>query len=273
MINDLNLMNIEPINIDEEINNNNNNDNNNDNNNELLDADQNKILISIIIFISLLIVIFNFYQFFFIVRLIKRAYVILPKKSFEECYLYNGLSDILLELYSFFLGIDLLILCIIQIFESERQVENSKLTLILIYINYLVFGPFTIGVIVLILTHSDKLMFLCVRNNPNNKIINFKLIFFIFFSIFISLIITILGIIYLQREYISNSINFKMSGNNIFGYFFWKYGLKYSRKFRERFHNVNINELINNNNAQDDLNNNIININNNNNNDENQNLI
>ena len=268
MINDLNLMNIEPINIDEEINNNNNNDNNNDNNNELLDADQNKILISIIIFISLLIVIFNFYQFFFIVRLIKRAYVILPKKSFEECYLYNGLSDILLELYSFFLGIDLLILCIIQIFESERQVENSKLTLILIYINYLVFGPFTIGVIVLILTHSDKLMFLCVRNNPNNKIINFKLIFFIFFSIFISLIITGFGIYFLQGEYISSSINFQMSGNNIFGYIFWKYGLKYSRKFRDRVANVNINELINNESEQEEFNNIINKIN-----EENQNLI
>ena len=271
MNNDVNpLFAFEPIDFDED---NNNNNNNNDINNELLDEHQNKILILIIIFISLLIVLFNFYQFFFIVRLIKRAYIALPKKVFEECYLYNGLSDILLELYSFFLGIDLLLLCLFHLLDPELDLLSNKLFGIFLYLNYLVFGPFTIGIIILILTHSDKLMFLCVRFKPENKIINFKLIFFIFFSIFISLIITILGIIYLQREYISNSINFKMSGNNIFGYFFWKYGLKYSRKFRERFHNVNINELINNNNGQDDLNNNNININNNNNNDENQNLI
>ena len=216
-----------------------------DNNNEGRDNSQNnKILLLVIIFISLLIVLFNFYQFFFLIRLIKKAYTLLPKKVFEECYLYNGFSDLLLELYSFILGLDLLILCWMGLLHTE--IESSKFNSILLYLNYLVFGPFTIGIIIVIFAHYDKLMFVCVRYNPENKIFNFKLIFFIFFSSLLSLLITFIGIYHMGDSYFENSIKFKPSGNYILGYAFWKYGLSHSKKYKDRMNDVDINQMINN---------------------------
>ena len=216
-----------------------------DNNSEGRDNGlNNKILLFVIIFISLLIVLFNFYQFFFLIRLIKKAYTLLPKKVFEECYLYNGFSDLLLELYSFIFGLDLLFLCWVSYLEID--ISTYKFNSIFFYLNYLVFGPFTLGIIVAIIAYYDKLMYVCVRYNPQNKIFNFKLIFFIFFSSLFSLLITFIGIWILGESYFENSIKFRPSGNNILGFAFWKYGLSHSKKYKERINDVDINQMINN---------------------------
>ena len=221
---------------------------------------QNTIFFFVIIFISVIIVIFNIYQVFYLINLIRKAYKLLPKNIFEECYLYNGLSDLLLEFYSFFLGLDLLFLCSLPIFNVDFELFMEKYSSIFQYLNYLVFGPFTIGIIVVIIANADKLMFICVRYKPENKIFNFKLIFFIFFSSLISLLITTVGIWILNLNYFKNSLNLSPSGNYILGYFFWKYGLRNSRRYRDRINNNNFNQIINNNliilDEQNDLNDN-----------------
>lgn len=228
MIDDFNLMNID-LNVEE-------NNNNNANNAE---HSQNKIFLSVIIFISLIIVGFNFYQVFYIIRLIKRAYIMLPKNVFEECYLYNGLSDLLLEFYSFFLGIDLIYLCSLPFINFDI----GKLEFIFPYLNYLVFGPFTIGIIITILSHANKLMFICVRYKPENKIFNFKLVMFLFFASLISFLCTFFGILFFVDSYFDNSINYKPSGSYILGYIFWKYGFTHSRRFRQRNNDNNNNDF------------------------------
>ena len=234
MINDFGLMDLNINNNDEE-----------EGNNPIEDNRQNKILMIVIVFISLLIIIFNCYQFFFLIRLIKRAYTLLPKNVFEECYLYNGFSDLLLELYSFILGLDLLLLCWFSFLDINF--ESNKYNPIFFYLNYLVFGPFSIGIIFVILAHSNKMMFVCVNYNPQKKIFNFKLIFFIFFSSLISLMITFFGIWYYGDNYFENSIKFKPSGSHILGYSFWKSGLSHSRKYKQRLDNIDINQMIINN--------------------------
>ena len=228
-------------------------------NNIIPESTQNKIGLAIIIFISIFIVFFNFYQVVYIIRLLKRAYTIIPHKIFEECYLYNGFSDLLLELYSFFLGLDLLILCAFPFFDANFDFFMDKFGSILIYLNYLVFGPFSIGILVLCLLHSDKLLFVCIRGKPENKIFNFKLIFLLFMSSLFSLLITITGIIYFGNATFNSSIAFKPNGNNLLGYIFWKYGLSHSRRFRNGNNNNNANLNINNNVLLNDENINLIN--------------
>jgi hypothetical protein len=227
-----------------DININNINENEEENNN--FENTHNKVGYVVIIFIVLVIVIFNIYQVFYLVGLIKRAYNLLPRKTFEECYLYNGLSDLLLEFYSFFLGMDLLFLCFLPFFNITLDVFLDNYNGIFVYINYLVFGPFTLGALILCLAHSDKLLFICVRYRPENKIMNFKILFFLLIASLFSLLFTFLGIWYFGAQYFDNSLSFRPSGNHLFGYFFWKYGLNRSRRLRDRINFNNINQIINN---------------------------
>ena len=182
--------------IDDNIININVNDSNDEDNNFIGDDTQNKIGFIIIIILAILIVQFNLYQVFYIIRIIKKAYISLPYKVFEECYLYNGCTDLLLEFYSFFLGLDLLLLCLIPFFNENFQLLMDKFNWIFFYINYFVFGPLTIGIIFLCFAYCDKLMYSCIRFNPENKIFNFKLIFFICMTSLFSLLITVFGIYY-----------------------------------------------------------------------------
>ena len=96
----------------------------------------------------------------------------------------------------------------------------GKLEFIIPYLNYLVFGPFTIGIIITILSNANKLMFICVRYKPENKIFNFKLVMFLFFASLISFLCTFFGILFFVDRYFDNSINYKPSGSYILGYIF-----------------------------------------------------
>ena len=231
--------------IDDDLINININDFNEEDNNLIGEDTQNKIGFIIIIILAILIVQFNLYQVFYIIRLIKKAYISLPPRTFEECYLYSGFSDLLLEFYSFFLGLDLFILCLIPFFDQNFQDINNKFNLIFFYINYFIFGPITIGIIFLCFAYFDKLMYSCVRFNPDNKMFNFKLIFFLCISSCFSLLITVFGVWYLENEYFTNSITFKPSGNQLLGYMFWKFGFNRSRRIRQRLNqNNNNNQMI-----------------------------
>ena len=223
-------------------------DNDEQEQNNLIPEDtQNKIGLVIIIIISFFIVIFNFYQVVYVIRLIKRAYTLVPHKIFEECYLYNGFSDLLLEFYSFFLGIELLFLCVFQFFGIDMDLFMDKYSSTFYYLNYLVFGPFSIGIFVICLLHSDKLLYVCVKANPENKIFNFKLIFLLFMFSLFSLLITTFGIYYFGSIIFNDSLTFKPNGNHLLGYIFWKYGFSRSRRFRNGNNNNNVNLNINNN--------------------------
>jgi uncharacterized membrane protein len=223
------------------------NESNDENNNNYIDDDtQNKIGFIIIIILCIFIVQFNLYQVFYIIRLIKRAYISLPLQTFEECYLYNGLTDLLLEFYSFFLGIDLLFLCLFPFFNDYFDRIYDKYNAVFYYLNYFIFGPLTIAIIFLCIAHCDKLMYTCVRFRPENKIFNFKLIFFICISSMFSLLITAGGIYYFGDNYFTNSITLNPSGNQFLGYMFWKFGITRSRRIRQRLNQNNNNQIVNN---------------------------
>ena len=223
-------------------------ENNNIDDNILENNRQNKICLGLIILISIFIVFFNCYQIYYLINLIKKAYNILPREQFEECYLYHSFSDLLLEFYSFFLGLDLLFLCFLPFFNINFEVFTDKFSSIFYYLNYLIFGPFTIGLLFLCLSHANKLMYVCVNYKTDKKIFNFKLIFMIFFSVSFSLLVTLVGILYFNEIYFVESIKFESGGNYLFGYFFWKFGLNRSRRFRNRnnqmLDNNNNNNLI-----------------------------
>ena len=249
--------NIENNNIQNNIGNNNNQNirRNNQNNRG------NKIIVSVILLIATLILSYNVYNLFYIVNLIKKAYITLPPIVFEECFLYQRFSDLFIEFLSFFLGIDLILLTFIPFIEYNFNLDDFiiKYAESFIYFNYLVFGPFSLFSIIMSLSYKHKIMYICLNFNPQNKIIDYRLSLILLFIITISLVISFLGSFYFEHNYFSNSIKYKSSGNYIIGNLFWAYALSHSRHFRNVLNQNNLNEeILNNENNNQDENQNLI---------------
>ena len=226
---------------------NNNNQNNRGNNNQ--NNRGNKIIVSIIILIATLILSYNVYNLFYIVNLIKKAYITLPPIVFEECFLYQRFSDFFIEFLSFFLGIDLILLTLIPFIEYNFNLDDFiiKYAESFVYFNYLVFGPFSLLCIIMSLKYRHKIMYICLNFNPENKIIDYRLSLILLFIVTISLVISFFGSFYFEHNYFSNSIKYKASGNYIIGNLFWSYALRHSHHFRNVLNQNNLNEEILNN--------------------------
>ena len=206
------------------------------------------IVTGIIIFITILISVYNIYNLFHIVNIIKNTYLLLPYQIFEECYLYQEYLNLFIEFISFFLGMDLILLITIPIFDNNTNLEIffDKYSKSFVYFNYLIFGPFIMGCLFLGIKHYDKFIYSCSSINPIEKKVNYRLFVLFIFGILLSSLITFFGSYYFENEFFSNSIKCRSSGNYIIGNLFWDYALKRSRRFKNRqnINNLNLNEEI-----------------------------
>ena len=218
------------------------------NNNVPQNNRMNPTIIGIIIFFVILISFYNIYSFFHIVNSIKKAYLMLPFKVFEECYLYQEYLNLFIDFISCFLGIDLIILISIPIYDNNFNLEIilEKYFDSFLYFNYLVFGPFLFGCLFLGLKHCKKFFYFCANNDPEQKRFNFRLVFLIILGLIISASITFLGSLVLETNYFRNSIKCKSTGNYIIGTIFWLIALRRSQLFRNEqdINNPNLNEGI-----------------------------
>lgn len=218
------------------------------NNNNLQNRSRNKSVLYIILFIVIIILIYNIYQFIHIINKIKKEYLNYPFNVFEQCYLYNNLLDLFVEFLSFFLGIDLIFLVCLPFIEMNMEVEFelfiSKFSQIFVYFNYIIFGPFWIGWIILGIKNYQKIIYICENSNPERKIINSRLISIFVFSLSIPTFISFLGLFYFENNFFSNSIKLKKSGNFLIGNIFWEYALKHSNSFNNSLNRNNSNNEI-----------------------------
>ena len=232
-------------NINININNNNNNMNNNNNNNN---NSREKQVFLIILFIVIISSFSNFYYFYRNVNFIKRAYISLPLNVFEECYLYQKYENLFVISFSIILGIDLILFSVIILLERSFNLDLLKIIHTIFYFNYLIFGPFLLGSLFLSLNYQDKLKYLCINNNPETKVKNFRYSFMFIFCIIFSSLITFFGSFNYEDQYFNNSIKLKPSGNYIIGIIFWIRAIKRSRRFRNQLNENNVNNENNGNN-------------------------
>ena len=256
-------------------NNNENNMNNNMNNNNRNNNGQNKKIVVIISIVVLYISFYDLYQFFQNINAITKAYFSIPSNVFEKCYLYPNLFNSFIQILTSLLGLDLIILLFLPLLSTALDLEAflEKYMDSILYFNYLVFGPFCFGSLAISIKHVDKLMYLCINFNPDNKIFNYRLLILFIINFVLSITMYFIGSFYFESKYFSNSIKIKKSGNNILGYFFWKLAFERSKLLEEtrKINNIYLDgDYINNNNN----NNGKINIDNEGfNQDKNQNLI
>ena len=108
IINDINNNNIN----DDNIRNNNMNNNNDDivNNNNRINNNSNKKIVIIISLVVLYISFYDLYQIFQNINIIKKAYLSFPSRTFEECYFYPHLFNSFIQILTYLLGMDLILL-------------------------------------------------------------------------------------------------------------------------------------------------------------------
>ena len=254
----------------------NNNDNNMNNNNRINNNNEsNKKIVVIISLVVLYISFYDFYQFFQNINVIKKAYLSLPSNVFKQCYFYPNLFNSFIQILTSLLGLDLIFLLFLPLLSTALDLEAflDKYMDSILYFNYLVFGPFCFCILALSIKHIDKLMYLCINLNPENKIFNYRLLIVFLINFVLSITMYFIGSFYFDGKFFSNSIKIKRSGNNLLGYFFWKLAFERSKLLEEtrKINNIYLGDEYNNNN---NINNGKINLDNEVfNQDKNQNLI
>ena len=184
---------------------------------------------SITIFLLLIIIILNFYLIVRRVSLLKKEYKNNDIKVFKNNYLYKGLFSI----YQWFLIIVILLDCICFVIYFSENIDQLNLSLDNListfgYFNFLFFGPFQFGVIILCMKYGSEITFIYDEKGNMTHRLNIINAFFIFFYILISFTLTIIVPIFYSFTYFTNSIKFKRYGNYIVGKIFWYFALKYS---------------------------------------------
>ena len=190
-------------------------------------------------FVTILIfLVFNIYQIYNSIWSIRKQYQEMDIVVFRKIYLYKSFFDIYKEFHFLFICLDIIIL-MISSFEWSYHIrlffENCMDTFI--YFNYLFYGPFLFGVVILCMKYGNEITFIYDIKTLKNIALDYENIFIIFIYIFIAFSITIIGPIFYSFNYFNNSIKFKRYGNYLLGKLFWYFALKNSNGIGLRINN------------------------------------
>ena len=211
-----------------------------DNNNE-----RHKIIVKIciIIFSSIeLVIITKIYRF---TEAIQNTYKNYPHPIFENCILYPNIFELIDSIFILIINFDIIMIFFVPLIDSSEIFNLSIDTLL--YFNYLIFGPFLIGVIVFILGNTNKFLYKCVKLDETNKKVNTKLTVDLFLYLCISTITFSVGSLHYCAKFFNKSIRFDLIGNYFVGKFFWLHSLieneddRNLRNERNRIQNEDIN--------------------------------
>ena len=208
-----------------------------ENNQNVRNNYSNKCLISAggFIFVGIFI---NILQISHTIDLIKDNYHKMELSLFKKMILYKCLFDIYKEFHCFILLLDLIFLIISSMeFNNIIQSFFQKIFQVFSYINYLFFGPFLFGVVVICMKYGNEITFIYDPKTKTPVGLHYTNIFIIFIYIFISFTLTIILPIFYSYSYFSDSIKFKRYGNFLLGKIFWYFALKYFGGFNNIINN------------------------------------
>ena len=175
----------------------------------------------------MIFLVFNIYQIYNSIWSIKKQYQEMDINIFRKIYLYKGFFDIYKEFHFLIISLDIIIL-IITSFEWNYRIglliENCTDTFI--FFNYLFFGPFLLGVVILCMKYGNEITFIYEIKTQKTIALDYENIFIIFMYIFVSFSISIIGPLFYTFNFFENSIKFKRYGNYILGRIFWYIALE-----------------------------------------------
>jgi len=140
--------------------------------------------------------------------------------KFESCIKYDLISRTISEMFSCASTISLITVCLFVIFSIDLFLE--RFLEVFLYFNYLVFGPFLLMCCFLCMIYWKDVMYVCDKDNLNDKIVSASNIFSFIGALILSLIVTsFIGFYRIFILYV-DSILRKPDGSYILRKIFWK---------------------------------------------------
>ena len=162
------------------------------------------------------------------INLIKKEYKSLDIVSFLKGHFYKHCFDIFLYFTYIVICINLFIIYIFYINQYLFRYLLKKISMTLIYINYIYFGPILFFVILLCMKNGNEIFFYFDENTQGYNKLDYINIFFLFLMVSISFPLTFIFPPISMYVHFIHTLEFKRNGNFLLGHLFCFLGIKYS---------------------------------------------
>ena len=155
------------------------------------------------------------------INLIVKEYSQMEINSFKRKSFYKRFFELYADFNCLICFLNIIILIVYNTNLNYIINPFNKIKQTFIYFNYLFFGPFLFGVVILGMNYGNEITFIYDEKKKVNISLDYINIMIIFIYIFVSFTIGIIGPLYYTFTYFSDSIKFKRYGNYLLGKIFW----------------------------------------------------
>lgn len=152
------------------------------------------------------------------------------KPIFENCIKYELISKTIFSIYSFISAFSALSLTLFLL--SSQEFFLGKFLKSYLFINYIFFGPMMAALSLLGIYHWEESVYVCDKNNLNNKELSVSNSVTIIGCFLLSLLITIVVEFFESFNFLLDSILKRETGSQIIGKFFWVISLSRTNQAR-----------------------------------------
>lgn len=189
-----------------------------------------RVALKIVFILSLLLVTMDFFEIYFSWAHLVETSKTLDIDIFERCVKYHIISQLFFTMFATFAGLSACLMSLGLIINYE--VISMKFIDVFLYWNYLIFGPYLLGICILGFFYINNVAYNCDVNDYNKRYLNLSTILAIIVCFIMSLVITIGYSVFLALYKMLNSVRFTNNGNRLIGRLFWRYVL-YTRAENE----------------------------------------
>ena len=188
------------------------------------------IIIFLISFCALIEIKYSFKK----INLIKEEYKTQDIISFKKGHFYKHCFDIFIYFTCIIIDINCFIIYIFYISQYLFEHLLKKISMALIYINYIYFGPILFFVVLYSMKEGNNILFYFDEVTQQYAKLDYSNFFFLFLMVSISFPLTLVFPAISMYIYFLHTIEFKRNGNALLSYLFCYLGVKYSSNIIEQ---------------------------------------
>ena len=196
------------------------------------------IIIFLISFCALIEIKYSFKK----INLIKEEYKTQDIISFKKGHFYKHCFDIFIYFTCIIIDINCFIIYIFYISQYLFEHLLKKISMALIYINYIYFGPILFFVVLYSMKEGNNIFFYFDEVTQQYAKLDYTNIFFLFLMVSISFPLTLVFPAISMYIYFLHTIEFKRNGNALLSYLFCYLGVKYSSNIIEQNDRIVLND-------------------------------
>lgn len=183
--------------------------------------DTSSVALKIVFCLSLVLVTMDSLEVFYSFKQLKYASQNLEPDFFNKCIKYHLISQIFFTVFATFAGFSACSMSF-GLIVSYTFFQNKALSTFL-YWNYMVFGPFLLGSVILAFFNWNEVLYYCNPKQTSEQYFNFSTLMALLICFIFSSLITIGYAIWNTVHLMIQSVRFRPDGNRVIGRLFWDY--------------------------------------------------